>query len=171
MPNTLETDLQTEEFGANDRLEAVNFERVCIEILTRFNIHIDDVVKTLKEVYANVMDRKKRSGHKVGIQDIRCDLVFRKLESPNCEDVLLVFGPHQLVIIDVVPFKRINPNNGEKTSTAALRICPGSFGKFSDKYPKTIKEKTADTRKAVAMVEKDTANKEDTELAADGTDG
>ena len=52
-----------------------------------------------------------------------------------------------------------------------LRICPGSFGKFSDKYPKTIKKNAEETRKAVAMVEEDSAKKEDTELAADGTDG
>lgn len=171
MLNTHESGTQVDDSGENDILKDLGFAKVCMGISTRFNIDIKNVIDTLKGVYANVMERKKRSGHKFGIQEIKCEVVFRKLESPGGEDVMLVFGPRQLVILDVVPFTRINPKNGEKTSTAVLRICPGSFGKFSDKYPKTINEKTEATRKAVARVEEDSMDKEDSELEADGTDG
>lgn len=167
MPNTFEADTQTEEFGVSDRLGDVKFERVCIEILTRFNINMDEVVKTLKEVYSNVIDRKKRKGQKVLMTEIKCELVFRKLESPRSEDVLLVFGPHQLVILDVVPFVRVNPVNGKRTKTAVLRICPGSFGKFSDKYPNEI---GANRNKVVSRV-RHIVDKEqsDSSVDADGT--
>ncbi len=171
MLNTHESDSQIDDSGETNSLKGLGFAKVCMEISTRFNIDIKDVIKALQEVYANVMERKKRSGHEFGIQDIKCDVVFRKLESPGGEDVMLVFGPQQLVNLDVVPFMRINPKNGEKTRSAVLRICPGSFIKFSEKYPKTINEKAEDTRKAVAGVEEDSADKEDSELEADGTDG
>lgn len=167
MLNTHESVTQVDDSSENDILKDLGFAKVCIEICTKFNIDMKDVIKTLKEVYTKVMERKKRSQKKIGIQAIKCDLVFRKLESPRDEDVLLVFGPHQLVILDVIPYIRVNPVNGERTKTAVLRICPGSFGKFSDKKTDEI---GASMKNVVATVSRvmDKNEQSDSSIDADG---
>lgn len=126
--------------------EKPGFRGVCERVSERYNIDLKDVVKTMIAAYSVIMDVRKRHGKDHRIEEITCDLHFRRLENAKEEDILLVFGPRQLVVIDVVRFRRVDPLSGEKTDTALLRICPGSFGRFADKYPGKDKAPEEETK-------------------------
>ncbi len=142
-----ETDAEGAESNVN-----VGFRQVCEAVSVQYNIDLIEVVKTMKGVYATVIEMRKRHGKECSINKIKCGLKFRKTEETGNEDVVLVFGARQLVILDVVPFRRVNPVSGERSVTAMLRVCPGSFGRFNDKFPKPVAEKAREIKEAVAEV-------------------